>query len=134
MAVGIRFVGALVVVLATYNPSGHSFYHWASQAVEAGTAGPEHAFVGVVLASGWAVLVIATVRSLGWIGLTLACAFFGTLVWWLSDAGVLPTGSVSAVQWIALVCLAGVLSLGVAWGHLWRRITGRVEVDEAEDR
>jgi hypothetical protein len=35
------------------------------------------------------------------------------------------------VTWIALVCLAGVLSLGVAWGHLWRRLTGRVEVDES---
>jgi uncharacterized membrane protein len=31
-----------------------------------------HAFVGVVLAIGWAILVIATLRSLGLLGLSLA--------------------------------------------------------------
>jgi hypothetical protein len=121
---------ALVVVLATYNPTTYSFFHWVREALANGTAGPVHAFVGVVLAIGWAILVIATLRSLGMIGLTLACAFFGTLVWWLAESGVLPAESAKAITWIALVCLAGVLSLGVAWGHVWRRITGRV-VDEA---
>ena len=129
---GARFALALVVVLATFNPTGHSYFHWAREALADGTAGPLHAFLGVLLAIGWAILLVATVRSLGWLGLTLACAFFGTLVWWLADAGVLPTGSASAVTWIALVCLAGVLSLGVAWAHVWRRVTGRV-IDEDPD-
>jgi hypothetical protein len=128
---GARFVLALVVVLVTFNPTGHSFVHWVRASLADGTAGPVHAFVGVVLAIGWAVLLTATLRSLGALGLFLACAFFGTLVWWLADSGVLPVGGASAVTWIALVCLAGVLSLGVAWGHLWRRLTGRVEVDES---
>lgn len=128
---GARFLLALVVVLATFNPTGHSYFHWVRASLADGSAGPVHAFVGVVLAIGWAVLVVATLRSLGLLGLTLACAFFGTLVWWLADSGVIPVGSANAVIWIALVCLAGVLSLGVAWGHLWRRLTGRVEVDES---
>ena len=129
LVIGARFVLALGVVLATFNPTGRSYYHWVRHALEQGSAGPLHAFIGVVLAIGWAILLVATLRSLGWLGLMLACAFFGTLVWWLSDAGVLPTESAGAVTWIALVCLAGVLSLGVAWGHVWRRVTGRV-IDE----
>jgi hypothetical protein len=124
---------ALVVVLATYNPTTYSFFHWVREALANGTAGPVHAFVGVVLAIGWAILVIATLRSLGMIGLTLACAFFGTLVWWLAESGVLPAESAKAITWIALVCLAGVLSLGVAWGHVWRRITGRVVDEDGRD-
>ena len=128
---GARFALALVVVLATFNPSGVSFFHWARAAFENHSAGPLHAFVGVVLAIGWVVLIAATLRSLGFVGLFLACAFFGTLVWWLADSGVLPLGGAHAATWIALLCLAGVLSLGVAWGHLWRRLTGRVEVDES---
>jgi len=127
--IGGRFVLALVVVLATFNPTSHSFFHWLWDSLANDTAGPVHAFVGVVLAIGWAILLIATLRSLGVLGLILACAFFGTLVWWLAEAGVLPADSANAVAWIALVCLAAVLSLGVAWGHVWRRVTGRV-IDE----
>jgi hypothetical protein len=128
-----RFVLALVVVLATFNPTQHSYFHWVRDSLASDTAGPVHAFIGVVLAIGWAILVIATLRSLGVLGLILACAFFGTLVWWLAEAGVLPADSASAVTWIALVCLAGVLSLGVAWGHVWRRVTGRVIDEDGRD-
>ena len=131
--IGCRFVLALIVVLGTYNPTRHSYFHWLREALAAGSTGPVHAFLGVLLAIGWAILLIATLRSLGWIGLTLACALFGTLVWWLADAGILPTGGAHAVTWIALVCLAGVLSLGVAWGHVWRRVTGRVIDEDAAD-
>jgi hypothetical protein len=131
--IAARFLLALVVVLATYNPSGLSYVHWLREALETGAAGPIHAFAGVVLAIGWTVLVVASVRSLGPVGMALAAALVGTLVWWLSDAGVLPTGSASAITWIALVCLAGVLSLGVAWGHVWRRITGRVVDEDAKE-
>jgi hypothetical protein len=128
-----RFLLALVVVLATFNPTQYSYFHWVRDSLAGDTAGPVHAFIGVVLAIGWAILVIATLRSLGVLGLILACAFFGTLVWWLAEAGVLPDDSASAVTWIALVCLAGVLALGVAWGHVWRRVTGRVIDEDGRD-
>src|SRR5262245_66430996 len=106
---GARFALALAVVLATFNPTRVSFFHWLRESLESGSAGPLHAFLRVVLAIGWSVLLIATLRSLGFLGLLLACAFFGTLVWWLTDAGVLPIASREAATWVALVCLAGVL-------------------------
>jgi hypothetical protein len=133
LPLGARFVLALVVVLSTFNPTRHSYVHWVRGALERGSAGPMHAFLGVVLAIGWTILLVATLRSLGWLGLTLASAFFGTLVWWLADAGVLPIASREAATWVALVCLAGVLSLGVAWGHVWRRVTGRVMDEDRAD-
>ena len=133
LMLGARFVLALVVVLATFNPTHVSFFHWVRESLANDSAGPLHAFLGVVLAIGWSILLVATLRSLGFLGLLLACAFFGTLVWWLSDAGVLPIESRDAATWVALVCLAGVLSLGVAWGHVWRRVTGRVIDEDAKD-
>ena len=130
---GVRFAGALVVVLATYNPSGWSYFHWLGESLNARSAGPLHAFVGVLLAIGWSLFLVATLRSLGALGLILSCAFFATLVWWLADAGWLPEVSGETLAWVALVCLAGVLSVGMSWGHLWRRLSGRVEVDAEEE-
>ena len=54
----------------------------------------------------------------------------GTLVWWLSDAGLLRTNSVSSIEWVVLVCLSVLLAVGMSWAHIWRRMTGQVEVDE----
>ncbi|MDZ7642989.1 MAG: DUF6524 family protein [Woeseiaceae bacterium] len=28
------------------------------------------------------------------------------------------------------MCLAALLTIGVSWPHIWRRLTGQLEVDE----
>ena len=123
----LRFLASLVMVLATYNPSGWSYVDWVRGAI-GNNLGPEHFFVGVVLLIGWSVLLHATFQSLGKLGILLAIAFFGTLVWLLIDFGLLATGSVSAWTWIVLVCLAAMLTIGLTWSALWRRMTGQVDV------
>ncbi len=52
----LRFFAALVLVFATYNPEGYSYYHWAiAKLPETGLPGFDvlKAFVGVVLLIGW---------------------------------------------------------------------------------
>jgi hypothetical protein len=58
----IRFVLALVLVFATYNPSGHSWYHWFIHATD--KLDPLLVFTCVVLIIGWVIYVRATLRSL----------------------------------------------------------------------
>ena len=125
-----RFIAALLLVLATYNPSEISFFDWVQKALSGRTLGPEHFFVGVLLLIGWSFYVVATIRSLGTLGLLLGGAFFATLIWLLIDFGVLSVSSAASVTWIALVCLAGLLSIGLVWSHVWRRVTGQVEVND----
>jgi hypothetical protein len=91
-----------------------------------------HFFIGVLLIIGWAIFLHATYESLGRLGIILALAFFGTLVWLLIDLGVLAAGSVSAVTWIVLVCLAALLAIGLSWSALWRRMTGQVDVVDSD--
>ena len=124
----LRFLASLILVLATYNPSNYSYFDWVQGTFGNGGPGPEHFFVGVVLLIGWAVLLHATFQSLGKLGILLAVAFFGTLVWLLVDFGLLATDSVSAVSWIVLICLAALLTIGLSWSALWRRMTGQVDV------
>lgn len=125
-----RLLAALVLVLATYNPSGHSFFHWLQGALGEGSIGAVHFLAGVVLAIGWTIYGVASFRSLGPLGLTLGAAFFAALVWLLIDFGLLSLESARTVTWIVLVCLSALLAVGVSWSHVWRRLTGQLEVDE----
>ncbi len=124
-----RFVAALVLVVGTYNPSGVSYFHWLREATANSGLGPEHFVVGVLLVIGWAILFVATQRSLGTFGLILLAALLGGVVWMFIDIGILSVASVSALTWVALVCLAVLLAIGLSWSHIWRRVTGQFEVD-----
>jgi hypothetical protein len=127
---GLRLVAALVLVLATYNPSDLSYFDWVRDALATGSLGATHLFVGVLLAIGWTIYGVASFRSLGALGLTLGVAFFVTLVWLLIDFDILRLESARTLTWVVLICLAGLLAIGVTWSHLWRRLTGQYEVDE----
>lgn len=128
-----RFVATLVLVVATYNPTRFSYYRWVRSGMSDDRFGPEHFVVGVVLIIGWTILVVATQRSLGTVGLFLAAALIGGLVWWLTDLGWIAVGSVSALTWISLFCLAVLLTVGLSWSHVWRRLTGQYEVDDNDN-
>jgi hypothetical protein len=129
----LRFLFALILVLLTYNPSGQSAYHWISSAIADSAFGPLHLLLLGVLLIGWAVFWIATWRALGTLGVTLASIVLGAIIWLLFDIGLIKTHSVSAITWISLVCLAAVLAIGVSWSHLWRQITGQINVEDVDD-
>lgn len=123
----IRFLAALVLVFATWNPSGWSFVHWLLSSLPNVSAGL--VFAGVVLVIGWFLFLHATVESLGLFGIILALAFFGTLTWLVFDLGWLSAGQ-EVLNYVVLVVAAAILAVGMAWSHIWRRLSGRVEVED----
>jgi hypothetical protein len=129
----IRFIAALALVLITFNPSGHSAYHWIVDAVSEGRFGPLYLLLIAALLVGWAILWVATARSLNAFGVILTALVLGAIVWLFIDWGMLKADSVSSVTWIVLVCLAAVLAVGLSWSHLWRRMTGQVNVEHVDD-
>ena len=125
-----RFVASLVLVLLTYNPSHYSYLYWVLHTTPEHPRGPEHFVAGVVLLIGWVILLTATQRSLGTLGLILGGALLGGVVWLLVDIGWLSVATVSSATWIALVCIGALLAIGLSWSHIWRRLTGQFEVDD----
>lgn len=123
----VRLVGALGVVLLTYNPTGYSFYHWALRDLANITA--LKAFAGALLLAGWVICIRAAFISLGRIGLVLSALVLGTLVWVLTDYGVLDPDRPSLLSWISLIALGIILGIGLCWSLLRARVTGQVEVD-----
>ena len=127
-----RLLFTLTLVLVTFNPSGYSYVDWLRSSYAAHGLGPEHAVAGVAILGGWLIVITATQRALGSLGLIILAAFMGTVVWWLIDAGLLTANSMSAIEWVILVCLAVLLAVGMSWSYIWRRLTGQVAVDEVD--
>ena len=127
----IRLMAALIVVFATYNPEGFSYYHWITEDLAAFDV--LKAFVGVVLVIGWAILLRATVRSLGPFGILLAIAFFGLLTWLILDYAGLSADNQRVVTYVVQIVIVGVMAAGVSWSHIRRRVSGQYDTDDVDN-
>ena len=126
----LRLILALIVVFATYNPEGTSYYHWVYEDLANFTA--LKAFIGVILLIGWIILLRATFGSLGFIGVVLAIAFFGLAIWLIIDVMGLSTDNQRVITYIIGIMIACVLSIGVSWSHVRRRLTGQIDTDTVD--
>lgn len=132
---GFRFLFAVIVVFATWNPEGYSWVDWMLYQFAQGelsTMTLFMAFTGIVLLIGWVMLIRATLGSLGAFGIILAVAFFGLLIWLIIDVLGLPTDSFKVISYIVQIMIAAVLSIGSSWSHVRRRFSGQVDTDEVE--
>ena len=108
----IRLIGALAVVLLSYNPTGYSFYHWALRDFATITA--VKALSGAILLVGWVVCIRTAFVSLGVIGLVLSALVLGTLIWVLTDYGILNPDRPSLLSWIFLIVIGIILGIGLS--------------------
>jgi hypothetical protein len=127
-----RVLMPLVLVYATWNPSGRSFYHWVIQPVFDGTfrIGPLQVLVALLLIAGWVIVLQATFRSLGGGGTLLVAGIFAALAWLLIDRGIFRPSGARAYAHVGLIALSLVLAVGTSWAIVTRKLTGQVEVDQ----
>ena len=127
----IRWVIALILVFATFNPTDYSYYRWVAAPGSDNLA--LQALVGVALLILYVIFLRATWRSIGPIGLTLAIAFFGAIVWVLLDLGWLNLDQPTVMTYVILVILATILAVGISWSHIRRRMTGQADIDDVDE-
>lgn len=121
----LRIALAIALVLLTYNPSGHSFYHWLTAPPVGITAAK--ALAGVALVIGWVVCLRTAYVALGVLGVVLGAALLAAFVWVLADYKLVDaTGP--ALVWIVLLIVGTVLGAGLSWSLIRARATGQVEV------
>lgn len=130
-SIAIRWLFAMLLVFCSYNPEGYSYYHWLTQDINENTA--LKGFAGVVLVIGWAIYIRATFHALGAIGIILAISFFGTLVWVIIDQGWIAADNIKVLSYIALIIMSWVLTTGMSWSFIRRKMSGQYDVVEAED-
>ena len=131
-AVGIlwRVLFSLALVFLTFNPSGHSFYHWVKESVP--HIQPAIAVCGIVLLGAWLFFVRSTLSSMGTVGVVLLMAFFAAVVWWMVSSGWLSLTDRSTTAWIVLTMLGLVLGIGMSWAHIRQRLSGQASVDRVD--
>lgn len=126
--IAIRFIFALVMVFASYNPSGYSYYHWLLSSIS--EPSPWLALAAIVLIIGWVIYVRASLKSLGPIGLSLAAILVAIIIWALIDIGLISIEQPTVFVWLLELFIAAILCLGMSWSHIRRRLSGQVDVDE----
>jgi hypothetical protein len=125
-----RLLFAVALVLLTFNPSGHSYYHWLVDGFP--SVSPTEAIAGLLLLIGWIFFVRTTLSSIGALGLLLMAALFAAIVWWIVSKGWLDVSNRSVMAWIVLLILGLMLGVGMSWSHIRRRISGQASVDRVD--
>lgn len=123
-----RMSFSLALVFLTFNPTGHSYFHWLRDGFPSVT--PGEVIAGIALLGMWIFFIRSTVTSLGGIGLTLLLGFFAAIVWWMVSRGWLNPEDRSTMAWVVLGGLGFVLGFGMSWSHIRRQMSGQASVDE----
>lgn len=104
------------LLFSTYNPSGHSYYHWVVQ----GDGGdvPLKLTAGLFLLWTYASVFPIVWTSMGPIGLGMSAALMSafSLVAW--DYGLLDQVSPSFFPYALIGSFATIIAVGLTWGHL----------------
>lgn len=131
--IGLRFLFAAILVFTTYNPH-KSYVHLLQNALEPNYTGSVIGliFLGIILLIGWTIFIRATVNSLGMFGFALAAAFFMSFFALLISWNILSLESSITLSYMILIGTAGVLTVGISWSHIRRRLTGQLDVDDIE--
>ncbi len=130
MGILLRWLGAFLLLAATFNPTQWNYLRWAAQNYASQT--PMVLLAGLLLALGYMIYVVATLRSVGAFGVVFMAAILGAAVWVLIDWGVLTLANRSVNIWLALLALSFILGVGLSWSILRQRLSGQATVDEVE--
>jgi hypothetical protein len=125
-----RLLFAIALVLVTFNPTGHSYYHWLAQSLP--SVQPLVVVAGIALLGAWIFFVRSTMAAIGTLGLVLLLALFSAIVWWVVSQGWLDASNRSAMAWVVLLILGLVLGIGMSWSHVRRGVTGQASVDRID--
>ena len=127
----MRWAAALVLVLATYNPTKWNFIRWATD--NWGDQLPMIALCGILLVIGYVIFLRATFRSIGPFGILLVAALIGALLWVIIDREWLSLDDTTAMSWVGLIALSFVLAIGLSWSIARRALSGQADVDDVDE-
>ena len=127
----IRWIFALVLLAATYNPTQWNYVRWVAENYE--TQISLTVLFGLILLVGYIIYLRATLRSIGIFGMLLILAVVGTVFWVLYDQGIVSLDNPTINTWIAIVALSLVLAVGLSWSIVRRKLTGQADIDDVDE-
>jgi drug/metabolite transporter (DMT)-like permease len=126
----LRWIGAFMLLGATFNPTEYNYVHWVRS--YGGMNVSLAVLVGLVLLVGYIVYLRATLRSIGALGMMLVLALVGAALWVLYDLDILRLEDPSFNVWLALAVLSFVLAIGLSWSIVRRALSGQADLDDVD--
>jgi hypothetical protein len=120
-----RWLLAATVVFATYNPSGHSYWHWATGA---GGSVSLKVLAGIALFTLLAAIVRMAFVSIGYVGIAFVLSMIMASMLFRAGLGWLVFEDIRITQVTILLWISTVLGIGLSWSFLQRRISGEKDV------
>jgi hypothetical protein len=117
-------------VYLTFNPSGHSYFHWLADGFPSIT--PAKAIAGIALLGAWLFFVHSTFNALGGLGVGLLVALFACITWWMIKQGWLSLADRAAMAWVVLGIIGIVLGIGMSWSLIRQKVSGQASVDRVD--
>lgn len=127
----LRWLFALVLVAATYNPTELNYVRWAQ--ANFSDQMPMAVLLGLVLLVGYIVYLRATLRSIGVFGMLLVLALVGALLWVLWDFGLVDLSDPGLATWVGILAVSLVLGIGLSWSLVRRKLSGQADVDDVDE-
>ncbi len=130
-SVFLRWLLIAGIVLSTYNPSGRSYYHWAT------VSNAEISLkisIGLILFALNMIFIRLTFRAMGLSGALVLALVVTSVAVTLPRLGwlTLETFEMFVLYVMLFFCIA--LSIGVSWSALRTRLSGQVDSDDISKR
>ena len=117
----IRWVFALILIVATWNPSFWNYSDWVM--VNYTSQLSLKVLGALVLIAGYLIYLRATLNSIGIVGMVLILALVGAFLWVMFSQGWMTFGNYAFNGWIIILALSLVLAVGMYFSVMWRRMT-----------
>jgi len=124
----IRWTISSTLLLLTINPTKWCYYAWL--VADDGTPLSYKALVGMLVVVIFSFYWHACKVALGKWGIYLVIAVFAVAIWALRDYGWVDPNSPAVLRWGILLCVSTIMTLGMSWSHISRRMTGQLDVGE----
>ena len=116
-----RWLISAIVVFGIYNPSGHSYYHWATDG--RGSLALK-LVVGIFLLAAIVALVRMAFLSIGYRGIAAVLSLIYGRILFRVGLGWFEFADVDIETYAILVWISTILGVGISWSFFQRRISG----------
>ena len=116
-----RWLISAAVVFSIYNPSGHSYYHWATDG--RGSLSLK-LVVGIFLLAAIVALVRMAFLSIGFRGIAAVLSLIYGSILFRVGLGWFEFVDVDIETYAILIWVSTVLGVGISWSFFQRRISG----------
>jgi len=117
----------LFIVLAAYNPTGYSYYHWL---VSDHGGFVSKVMVGLLIVSINLLFLIMAIDALKLLGISLVVINYIAVVWWLHAIGAIDFWQGSTMWMTLLIGLATINAAGLSYSLWVGRLSGLMHISK----